>query len=133
VFDGLRIARESLCGLGALVGITPATAELAAVELLFDVIHPRGRGRERGLGECLHPGGDRLVLLQHAGNQRLDVPLELIRAGHRFRCVFDELADVGKALVGSVLQRFDVVADRLDLALGVSQHVFDIGHVCLLG
>jgi hypothetical protein len=48
-------------------------------------------------------------------------------------CFFDELADVGKAFVRGVLQRFDVIANRLDLALGVSQHVFDIGHLCLSG
>ncbi len=73
------------------------------------------------------------MLLQHAGDQRLDVLLELIGAGHGLRRVFDQLADVGQALVGGVLQRLDVVANRLDLALGVGQHVFDIGHVCLSG
>jgi len=70
------------------------------------------------------------VLLQHAGGQRLRVLLELLGPGEGLR-VLGDLADVRKVLLHVVLQRLDVVADGLDLALGIFQHVFDIRHMSL--
>ena len=46
-----------------------------------------------------------------------------------FGGVLGDLADIRKVLLHVVLQRLDVVANGLDLALGIFQHVFDIGHM----
>ena len=72
------------------------------------------------------------MLLQHAGGQRLRVLLELLGPGVGLR-VLGDLADVRKVLLHVALQRLDVIADGLDLTLGIFQHVFDIGHMSLFG
>jgi hypothetical protein len=60
-------------------------------------------GLDRAIGDGLDLDRDRVVLLDDAGDERLDVLLELVGAGQRFRRVFNKLADVGRALVGGVL------------------------------
>jgi hypothetical protein len=79
--DGLGVAGKGLGSLGALVGVAPATAELAAVEFLLDLVHAIGGAFQRAVGQRLDLDRYRIVLLDDTGNQRLDVLLELFGAG----------------------------------------------------